>query len=520
MLCKGWLSRFSFMFSMLSWVKWGVRAVAPVVALGGMAHGFSVEALPTHGVFYAGLQAQPCLRVKVTADAGEKLTQLSFSTSGSSKNAIAAAWLYRSSTPFFSLHAEGDAAAQKLGKLSGAGKFVSKSGGVSLQAGANYFWLVYDLAPTAKGGGKVCGRLKSATDGKGAELSPAKGLDGSKRADGKTAATPGEIFPYKYRIAPYVRPTFACAFNQKMFTPEHMKGMTDWIVFGYTHEGPRITAAHDALLRGKDLAPACLELARSLRGKDKGVRILAGFSCNERKNPLCGVMHDAEKRRTLARHLAELVLSNGYDGVDIDWEYPRENSRFKPRASWRKFALFLAELREELAGSGASISIAVTTRYDAPNVEVFDGVDFINSMSYGRPGKHSTLEDAAVDVAFLLERKTPPVKIVLGLPFFSRDTHAKHDDNGGCTYSSIVSMFPGLSPSQNTFRHPESGAEHFFNGASLIKTKCESFVLRKGIGGVCIWAYDTDVPISHPKSLSKALYSVISRKGSSKKSSE
>ena len=492
-------------------IKCVYKALAFLFASVCAAFGLSIEALPTHGVFYAGVQAQPCLRVKVTTAAGEKLTQLAFSTAGSSKGAISAVWLYKSSVPFFSLHAEGEAAAEKIAKASGTDSPVFKLSGMKWQEGERYFWLVYDIAATAKGGGKVRGAIKHATDGQGEEVSPAKGLDGSKRADGKTAAKPGEVYPFKYRIAPYVRPKFACAFHKEMFTPAHMKGMTDFIVFGYTHAGAKIAPAHDALLHDKDLAPECLQLARNLRGNGNEVRILAGFSCTESKNPMSAVMHDAEKRRSLARNMAELVTANGYDGIDIDWEYPRENGRFKPRATWRKFAVFLAELRAELAGTGASISMAVTTRYDAPNVEALEGVDFINSMSYGRPGKHSTKADAQADVKFLLDHKIPPAKIVLGLPFFSRDTMQKHADNGGCGYSSIIEMFPRLDAGKNTFTHPSTGEEHFFNGASLIKDKCKTFVLQQGIGGVCIWAYDTDVPMSHPKSLSKALYSILSR---------
>ena len=485
-----------------------LQTIACVVALSGAAAGFTIEALPTHSVFYAGLPAQPCLRVKVTASAGETLSQLSFGASG----AISAAWLYRSSAPFFSLLAEGEAAATKVAKSStapGTGNLVFKTGGIKLQEGVNYFWLVYDISSSAKGGDKIRGVLKKAVDGLGAETTPAKGRNGTKRADGKTPATPAEVYPFKYRIAPYVRPKFALGSHREIFTAAHLRQMTDFIIFGYTHAGPRIAPAHDALRGQKDLAPECLTLARELRGRECPTRILAGFSCNEAKNPMSAIMHDAEKRRTLARNMAALVTEHGYEGIDIDWEYPRENGRFKPHATWRKFAIFLAELREELAGTGASISIAVTTRYDAPNIEALEGADFINTMSYGRPGEHSTKADAQADIQYLLKRKIPPVKIVLGLPFFSRDTKPKHDDHGGCGYSSIVKFAPKLDAAKNTFRHPETGEQHFFNGPALIKDKCKTFVLQQGIGGVCIWAYDTDVPMNNPKSLSKALYTIL-----------
>lgn len=482
----------------------------PALILPCTAWGFSIRALPTHAVFYPGVAEQPCLAIKITARQGEQLTRLECSAGQSDKAAISAAYLYRSSAPFFSTHAGTEVAAAKLAKsATGSGGSMSfKLGGIQLHEGDNYFWLVYDIAPGAKGGEKICGRILRATDARGAEVRPAHGQDGTYRADSTTPATPGRVYPFKHRIAPYVRPKWVCSKNKEQLSAEHLRKMTDLIVFGFTHTGTAISPAHDATEGDTDYTAACFARAKQLRGNSP-TRILAGFSCNEARNAMSGIMHDDAKRRTLARNLAALVLLQGYEGIDLDWEYPRENTRFKPFPTWRKFALFLAELREELAGTGACISIAVTTRYDAPNNEVLDGADFINSMSYGRPGEHSTKAAAQEDIDFLLKRKVPPAKIVLGLPFFSRDTKPKHTDHGGHGYSSILAWFPNIAPSRNQFTHPQTGDRHFFNGPDLIRDKCKTFVLRQGIGGVCIWAFDTDVPLSHPKSLSKALYSVI-----------
>ena len=468
-----------------------------------------------YGVFYAGVSEQPCLRVKVSARAGEKLEQMCFTPGATRKGVISGAALYHSEVPFFSTRpaqvgqqAEATLLA-KRSAVAGEGKMVFRFKPLSLAAGEHYFWLVYDVAPAAKGGAKVEALLESAVDGAGRCVTPPRGKNGSCRADGRTAARPGVVYPFKYRIAPYVRPKWVCLNNKGLLTAEHLKCMTDLIVFGYTHEGTALRGAHDAVHGQMDFSDECLQLARTLRGRGKA-RLLAGFSCNERNNPMAGLLYDEPARRELARQVAALVLEKGYEGIDIDWEYPRENSRYNAKLSWRKFAFFLAELREELAGTGASLSIAVTTRYDAPNQEVLDGVDFINSMSYGRPGEHSTKKAAQADVDYLVKQcRVPPVKVVLGLPFFSRDTKPKHTDQGGHGYSTIIGWFPGLPAGRNTFQHPTTGERHFFNGAELIKDKCRAFVLQQGIGGVCIWAYDTDVPLSHPKSLSKALYTII-----------
>lgn len=488
---------------------WRVIVCCAAALVGcGTSGAFEIEALPTHGVFYAGEAGQACLRLRVTAKEGEQLTRVVCSSGSTTKSAISAAYLYRSEFPFFSLHAKGEAAAQRVARSkAAAGKLVfTPAGGEKLKAGENYYWLVYDLAPAAKG--EIHGTLVQAAGAKGEVVQPPKGKNGAYRADGTTPATPAVVFPYKYRIAPYVRPKWVCRNNKAMFTEEHLRYMTDFIVFGFTHDGVKLTDSHDTM---DGATEECRRLALKLRGKGAGARVLAGFSCTERNNPMSAVMHNAEKRHALVRNMAALVLEQGYEGIDIDWEYPRENGRFKAQATWRKFAVFLGELRAALAGTGASISIAVTTRYDAPNIEALDGADFINSMSYGRRGEHSTKAAAQEDVDFLRRRGIPAAKIVLGLPFFSRDTRPKHADGGGLGYSAILRMHPNLPAGQNKFTHTETGDEHFFNGPELIRDKCKTFVLHQGCGGVCIWAYDTDVPITHPKSLSRALYSVLRR---------
>ena len=43
---------------------------------------------------------------------------------------------------------------------------------------------------------------------------------------------------------------------------------------------------------------------------------------------------------------------------------------------------------------------------------------------------------------------------------------------------------------------------------NLIKDKCK-WVKDNGYGGVMVWAYDTDVQLTHKMSLGKAMYSVL-----------
>ena len=74
----------------------------------------------------------------------------------------------------------------------------------------------------------------------------------------------------------------------------------------------------------------------------------------------------------------------------------------------------------------------------------------------------------------------------------------------------MVNAYPNLSPSVNQASMTTSNGTtmHSFNGVNLIKEKCQ-WVKDNGYGGVMIWAYDTDVQLTHKMSLGKAMYSVL-----------
>ena len=105
--------------------------------------------------------------------------------------------------------------------------------------------------------------------------------------------------------------------------------------------------------------------------------------------------------------------------------------------------------------------------------------------------------------------KMPKVKVVLGLPFYSNEQGKLTDQYG---YSQIYNWYPNLKPDVNTFRAKKKdgsdGAMHSFNGRKLISEKCH-WAKDNNFGGVMIWAYETDLPLSHHASLGRAMYKVL-----------
>lgn len=281
---------------------------------------------------------------------------------------------------------------------------------------------------------------------------------------------------------------------------------TDLIHFAYT-----VTADGQVGLQwvGEGAVPdkvvneARAEMKR-LRRQSKGKsRIIAGFGHMD--DAMTTAVANPDTRDTLARNMAQWAIEYGYNGIDIDWEYPDTTEQ------WQNFGLFIARLREELAGSNLSISIASFVTYKVPIIYVTDQLDFLMTMSYDDTAQeHASMWRFQNDAKKCLnDFRMPRSRIVIGLPFYSNEKGKLTQQFG---YAQIHSWYPKLKPNINDFISKKSdgtdGPPHSFNGPDLIRDKCR-WMKKEKFGGVMIWAYDTDIPLSNKASHGKALYSVV-----------
>ena len=468
----------------------------------------TVETRPTHSVFYAGVEKQVCLQIKLVADAadvGKKITSFSFTTGKTTKATdITMARLYKSTENAFTLNTgDTNRRAVELATGSASSGKVTFATDISIgSAGTSYYWLTYDIGSKAKGDNKIDGVCSAVKVG-GTDVKPV-----AKMGTYVNKRVYGTVYPFKNRIVPYYRTVWINEWNANHLNATHFKSFTDIIHFGYSLNSDGTVANqwyHGGVSDSMAYAKTAREKLKSLRGSAKS-RIIAGFGHVDdgltafyRNNP------DRNARKTMAKNMARYILESGYDGLDIDWEYPAENS-----SEWEYMTFLLADLRDELAGSGVSVSIAATVWYIVPWHDVSDQVDFLNTMSYdlSTEDEHSPMwllqNDANKCHNYL---KMPKSKIVLGLPFYTNRFRALWDQVG---WNSVVNAYPNLSPSVNTASMTTGNGTsmHSFNGVNLIKDKCK-WVKDNGYGGVMIWAYDTDVQLTHKMSLGKAMYSVL-----------
>ena len=260
-----------------------------------------------------------------------------------------------------------------------------------------------------------------------------------------------------------------------------------------------------------------LERLRDGRG-DRPVRILLGLAhCAE---GLSQATQNAESRARLVDQIIHYVELFGFDGVDIDWEYPWS------AADWRGFEKLVAELKPRLfaLGGGKMVSSAMSNyklpeavnTYGLSEVELkglHQQLDFFNTMTYdnGTMDGHSPMwmhnnsKNICAENAGL-----PPVKSCIGVPFYVNEHDPNLSEWNNLTwlqmgYDWIYYTFPQYMDSTDTFWH--NGYMYSYNSIKTIREKGAD--LRAGGYGVMIWGYECDISYDNPKSLARALASTI-----------
>ncbi len=485
-------------------MKWLAVALITIVNCAAFIQAATAEARHTHSVFYPGLENQPVLQLKVCGSAGEKIKAVKINTGETASGCkIKVARLSSSGNRnMFTTHTQNPVQQKAVKKnVHGTVRFDTE---IELGNKPLYLWVSYDLPSTVKRNSKVDALCTEIIMADGSVVKPEL-----KMAQGLQERVVGRVYPFPHRIVPYYRPRWVKGWGKSEkavhLTPEHFNLFTDLIHFAYSisNKGEITYQWAGGGDSKKTVDEALAEIKRLHKEAGSRARLIAGFGFIDKQ--ITAINTKPAVRRKLARNMAKWVIERGYQGIDLDWEYP-ENAN-----QWNRFALFLAELREELAGSGVSISIAASVNYRIPTLQVTDQIDFIVTMSYGsQAAQHASMERYQKEANICVNKlKMPKVKVVLGLPFYSNEQGKLTDQYG---YSQIYSWYPNLKADVNTFRAKKKdgsdGAMHSFNGRKLISEKCR-WAKDNGFGGVMIWAYETDLPLNHHASLGRAMYKVL-----------
>lgn len=474
----------------------------PIIEEEPESPGISIETRHTHGVFYPGLKQQAVLQLRISGSPGDIVTGLKFSIGETSHPADITCARLSCSGNWNGYTFNTNRLAEEKANTRPRGKTIIFNQRFELGNEPVYLWLAYDLKDRARRNGLIDAECLAVKTNRGT-ITP-KVIINEKLGKRRI----GRVHRFPHRIVPYYRPRWVKGWGNAPeavhLTKAHFKSFTDLVHFAYT-----VTAQGGISMQwvggGADattVVNGALDEIKRLHSGSKS-RILCGFGHID--GPMTSAVAHPDTRRALARNMANWAISRGYDGIDIDWEYPDSPGE------WTNFGHFIADLREELAGSACSISIASSVTYKVPTYWVTDQLDFIMTMSYDDLGEqHSSMWRFQGDAKKCVnDFRMPRQKVVIGLPFYSNARGTLADQIG---YAQIRNWYPRMKDNENFFhkKNPDGsqGARHSFNGPELITEKCR-WAKAEGYGGVMIWAYDTDVPLTKRYSLARAVFSVL-----------
>ncbi|WP_320168305.1 glycoside hydrolase family 18 protein [Mangrovibacterium marinum] len=244
-------------------------------------------------------------------------------------------------------------------------------------------------------------------------------------------------------------------------------------------------------------------------------------------------------RKTFAAACVQLMKKHGFDGVDLDWEYPgqrAEDNAFR-LSDKGNFTLLLAEIRRALDEQGKQDNthylLTIATGADQAYIDhtelgkAQEYLDFINVMCYDyyhgwhyQTGHHANLFPSDEEkfggnsgleaIERHLKAGVPAEKLVMGIPFYGREWEKVNPENGGLyqpamatgmivAYRDIVEK---LQSGKYEKRYDESAkASYLWNAEDSIFISWETpadvaqkvaFIKEKGLGGAMFWEYSLD----------------------------
>lgn len=285
--------------------------------------------------------------------------------------------------------------------------------------------------------------------------------------------------------------------------------------------------------------------AVALRENNPELKVIASIGgWGEGSGKYSDMVSSTNLRTNFIQSALDFVETYGFDGLDIDWEYPGVRDGSRPSTDKENFILLLEEWYSVFNPRGYILTAAVDgipsnydISYNATALSLY--LDSINVMSYDLhwitdnfTGFNSPLyasladlgtdyEDHNVNASLRgwIERGADPAKLAVGVPFYgktyvlvdpSNTTPGAPDlgiggppgpyvqQSGSLGYNEVVEEFATANDwtkvwdetSQVPYAYRNTTWLSYDNEESIAKKV--KFALSLGAGGVCIWSIDLD----------------------------
>lgn len=240
-----------------------------------------------------------------------------------------------------------------------------------------------------------------------------------------------------------------------------------------------------------------------------GIRVLPSIMNNFSAERVHKVISDPDRRREHVEKIVALVIENGFDGIDIDYESLDPTDR-------DNFSLFIEELAKALHGEGKILSIAVHPKTDDEGnwngpaaqdwARLGAAADEFKIMTYdyhwstSEAGPIAPIEwaDQVLDYAASV---VPSQKTYLGVHFYGYDWLGKRAD--ALTWLEAQTLVRRHEAQVERDESGEAwftynaGAERtvFFADAETVQTKLTAiFARHPDLAGVAIWRLGGEDP--------------------------
>ncbi|KAF3169076.1 hypothetical protein TWF751_007543 [Orbilia oligospora] len=244
------------------------------------------------------------------------------------------------------------------------------------------------------------------------------------------------------------------------------------------------------------------------------------------------------KRRKFINSIIKFMIQYGFDGCDLDWEYPGAPDRGGHKADVENYVALMKETNDAFKAHPKKFGLSFTAPTSFWYLRWFDlekihpNVDFINVMSYDLHGiwdstnpigaqvlGHTNMTEIDLALDLFWRTKVPSSKVHLGFGFYGRSFKLKNAgcsdpgcafegpaDAGPCTdtagilsykeIQSLIAASGGAKPKYDKTAEVKyltwgSGNWISYDDKSTFEAKV-SFGNKRGLNGLLIWAVDQD----------------------------
>ncbi|PNF16877.1 putative chitinase 10 [Cryptotermes secundus] len=279
--------------------------------------------------------------------------------------------------------------------------------------------------------------------------------------------------------------------------------------------------------------------------KAKGLKVLVAIggwndSAGDKYSRL---VNNPSARSHFISYVTDFIEKHNFDGLDLDWEYPKcwqVDCRKGPDSDKAAFAAFVRELRAAFRPKGYMLTTAVSPSkvvidagYDVPTLS--ENMDWIAVMTYDYHGQWDKITghvapmyphpddidvtfNANFSINYWIKQGADPKKIVMGMPMYGQSFSLADNNNHGLNAPTYGGGEAGDSTRARGFlsyyeictniqkrgwkvvKDPEGRMGPYayskdqwvsFDDAGMIRYK-SNYIRHMGLGGGMIWALDLD----------------------------